>query len=60
MTSTEQTMKKRDDDVDDETSCGVERNRFKKLPTIYKMTSTEQTMKKRDDGIDDEIRCGVE
>ena len=60
MTLTEQIMVKRDDDVDDEISCGVERNRFKKLPTIYKMISTEQTMKKRDDGVDDEITCGVE
>ena len=55
MTSTEQIMEKRDDDVDDGISCGVERNRFRKLPTIYKMTSTEQTMKKRDDGVDDEL-----
>ena len=35
------------------TSCGVERNRFKKLPTIYKMTSTEQIMEKRDEEISD-------
>ena len=60
MTSTEQIMEKRDDDVDDGISCGVERNRFRKLPTIYKMTSTKQIMEKRDDDVDDEISCGVE
>ena len=55
MTSTKQTMEKRS--VDDEIGCGVKRNRFKKLLTIYNMTSTEQTMKKR--SVDDEISCGV-
>ena len=60
MTSTEQTMKKRDDDVDDEISYGVERNRFKGLPSLYKMSSTEQIMEKRDDDVNDEISKGVE
>ena len=52
MTSTEQIIKKRDDDVDGEVSCGVERNRFKGLPSINKMTSAEQIMEELDDDVD--------
>ena len=51
MTSTEQTMKKRDD-VDDEISYGVKRNRFEGLSSIYEMSLTEQKREKRDDDVD--------
>ena len=36
------------------------RNRFKELPSIYKITSTEQIMEELDDDVDDGISCGVE
>ena len=51
MASTEKIMEKLDDDVDGEISCGVERNTFKELHTIYKMTSTEQIIEKRDNDV---------
>ena len=58
MTSTEQTMKKCDDSVDVEISCGVERNRFKGLPSIYEMSLTKQKMEERNDDVDVKIICG--
>ena len=58
MDSTEQTIKKRNDDVDNEISY-VGKNRFKGLPIKYKMASTKQMMEKsQDDNIDDEMSHG--
>ena len=58
MSLTEQKMEKGNDDVDDEISYGVKRNRFKGLHSIYKMSLTKQKMEKRNDDVDDEISCG--
>ena len=51
MSSTKQTMEKRNDDVDDEISHGG-KNRVKGLLSIYKMSSTKQTMEKRNSDVD--------
>ena len=51
MSSTKQTMEKRNDDVDDEISHGG-KNRVKGLLSIYKMSSTKQTMEKRNGDVD--------
>ena len=51
-------MEELDDDVDDGISCGVERNRFRKLPTIFKMTSTEKITDNGNDDVDG-IKYGV-
>ena len=50
MSSTKQTMEKRNDDVVDEISHGG-KNRVKGLPSIYKKSSTKQTIKKRNDDV---------
>ena len=48
MTAIKQTMRKSNDDVDDDI-ISSEKNRFKKLSSIYEMTSNEPTMKKSND-----------
>ena len=57
MTSIKRTMKKSNDDSDDDMINGG-RNRFKGLPIIYKMASNEQTMVKRKDDSDDDMING--
>ena len=51
MSSTKQTMEKRNDDVVDEIGHGG-KNRVKGLSSIYKMSSTKQTMEKRNGDVD--------